>query len=118
MKVGDTVAANVPANDTVQNVFQGRRFERAPTSGFLSLYCTGSAAGLELELNIGGRSITARQPINAQNRIPVVPDDFLIGEVEAYQGELIQVTVGNTTGGALTARVRMELEEAQEVAFA
>lgn len=112
MKVGDTVASAVAANATEQNVFNGRRFERAPFNGFLSIYATGSAAGLELELNTGGRSVLNRQPINTNNRVPQVPDDFLVGDVEVFAGELIQVSLANTTAGALTGRVRMELEEA------
>ena len=52
--------------------------------------------------------------MSAQNRAPILPDDIIIDEVECYQGELIQVTVRNTTAGALTAFLRCELAEAQE----
>lgn len=112
MIVADQVEQATAANTTTQNVFSGRRFERAPFDGFMALYVTGSAAGLETELNVGGRSVTPSVPINTQNRQPVVPDDLLVAQVEVYQGELIQVTQKNTTAGALTGRYRMELEQA------
>lgn len=111
--VVDQVETPVGANATVQNAFSGRRFERAPWPAFLKLYATGSAAGLEAELNVGSRSVTPRVPLNTQNRQPVVPDDVLVSEVEVDQGELIQLSVVNTTAGALTGRFRMELEEAE-----
>ena len=114
MMIADQVEQATGANATTQNVFTGRRFERAPFSGFLTLYSTGSAAGLECELNIGGRSVSPRVPINTQNRQPVVPDDLLISGAEVYQGELIQVTQVNTTAGSLTGRYRMELDQADE----
>lgn len=113
--VSMTAQTSVAANATNDNVFSGKRFERAPFSGFLSLYTTGSAAGLQQELNVGGRSVTPRDPVNTQNRIPVVPDDMIASGIEVYQGELIQLTVNNTTGGALVHNARILLEEGQVV---
>lgn len=110
-KIFDQVEQATAANATTQNVFSGRRFERAPFTGLMTWFATGSAAGLEAELNIGGRSVSPRVPLNTQNRQPVVPDDVLIAEVEVYEGELIQVTQVNTTAGSLTGRHKFELEE-------
>ena len=107
-----TVQTSIAANATNDNVFTGRRFERATEDCFLSLYTTGSAAGLQQELNIGGRSISPRDVVNTQNRVPVVPDDLIVSDVEVYKGDLIQLTVSNTTGGALTHNARIVLEPA------
>lgn len=112
MKVAMEVETSIGANATNENVLTGQRFERAPFDCLITLLSTGSAAGLREELNVGGRSATPRMIVNTQNRSPVVPDDVRIAEVECYQGELIQLTVANTTGGALTHRARVELEEA------
>lgn len=103
-------STSIAANATTDNVFTGQRFERAPFDGLLTLLVTGSATGLEYELNVGGRSVTPRIPANVQNRSPVVPDDLVVAEVEVFEGELIQVTGVNTTGGALTLRARALLE--------
>jgi len=104
---------SVAANTTVPNVLTGMRYERSPFPAIGALYVAGSAAGLTAELNVGGRSVSPPTVVNAQNRLPVVPDDVLIPEFEADQGELIQLTVVNTTGGALTINFRVELEEAE-----
>ena len=112
MKVAMEVETSVAANATNENVLSGQRFERAPFDCLVTLLSTGSAAGLREELNVGGRSATPRMPVNTNNRSPIVPDDLRIAEVECYAGELVQLTVANTTGGALTHRARVELEEA------
>lgn len=103
----------VGANGTNENVVSGQRYERAPYYGLGSLYCTGSAAGLTVELNVGGVSITPPTGVNTQNRFPVVPDDSLVSGWEFAPGQLLQLRVVNTTGGALTFFWRVELNEVQ-----
>lgn len=111
-KVTEQQAISIAANTTVDNVLDGTRFARSPyAAGIGSLFCAGSAAGLNCELNVGGRSVTPRTTVNAQNRLPVVPDDLLVEDWEVYQGELIQITVQNTTAGALTFNYKMQIEE-------
>lgn len=107
------VEVSIAANDTNENVLDGQRFERMPFDGFVSLLATGSAAGLRHELNVGGRSASPRMPVNTQNRSPVAPDDLIVADIEVSMGELVQLTVANTTAGALTYRARVQLEEAE-----
>ena len=96
-------STSIGANSTSENVLTGQRFERCPYNAALGgLYVTGSAAGLTAELNVGGRSITPPTSVNSQNRFPVVPDDSLIEEWEAYGGELLQLRGVNTTAGNTT----------------
>jgi hypothetical protein len=111
MKVLMEIETSIAANTTTENVLTGQRFERAPFEGFLTLLSTGSATGLREELNVGGQSISGRLVVNTQNRSPVVPDDLRIADVRVSEGKLIQLTVTNTTAGALTYRARVELEE-------
>jgi hypothetical protein len=111
----DQLATVIVAATTNANVNAARRFERAPSLVRGKLYAAGSAAGLTCELNVGGRSITPPTTVNAQNRLPVVPDDLLAGDWYAAAGELIQITVVNTTGGNLTFNHRIELEEVELV---
>lgn len=107
------VAPSVPANSTTENVFQGQRFERLPFDALVDLAVTGSAAGLEYELNIGGRSVSARVPASTENRSPIIPDDIKVANAEGFVGELVQLTVTNTTAGALTIFARVIMEEAE-----
>lgn len=116
MKQVMTVSTSIAAGARV-NVLAGQRFERMPYDGFVSLLETGSAAGLESELNIGGQSISPPMPVNAQNRVPVTPDDLTLDGAEGYQGQLVELAVRNTTAGALTYNARVVLEEAEAVVF-
>jgi len=106
-------SSSIAANTTVDNVLTGQRYERSPFAAAVgNLYATGSATGLKCELNIGGVSVTPPTLVNIQNRAPVVPDDILVQGWEVYEGRLLQLTVVNSTAGALTFFWRVDLLEA------
>lgn len=114
MKVMMQFDVSVPANSTIQNVVSGQRYERCPFPAAIgALYATGSAAGLQCELNVGGQSVTAPISVNTNNRVPLVPDDLCLDGFEALTGNLVQLSVTNTTAGALTFRWKIELMDAQ-----
>jgi len=113
MKVCMQGQTSIAANSSTDNVLTGQRFERAPWPALGSLSVNGSAAGLRAELNVGGQSVTPPVVCNTQNRSPVVPDDTLIDQWEVLPQGLIQLTITNTTGGALTAFWRIDLFEVQ-----
>lgn len=113
MKVAMQGQTSVAANSTTDNVLTGQRYERAPWPALGALYVNGSAAGLRAELNVGGQSITPPVVCNTQNRSPVVPDDVLIDQWEVMPNALLQLTISNTTGGALTAFWRVDLQEVE-----
>jgi hypothetical protein len=113
MRVAMQDSASIAANTTNTSLLSGQRYERCPFDIALGgLYVTGSALGLTAELNVGGNSVTPPTKVNAQNRFPVVPDDSLIEEWQAMNGQLIQLTGVNTTAGALTIFWRIVLVEA------
>lgn len=114
MKVAMQQSISIAANSTNNNVLSGQRYERPPFSGIGSLYATGSAAGLTAELNVAGNSITPPVTVNSQNRIPVVPDDLLLEGFEIPGDTLLQLTVVNTTAGALTFFWKVEIEVIDE----
>lgn len=107
---------SIGANATDQNVLntQGKRIRTAPEGNRvwkLTLFCTGSAAGLYASLYTGSENPIENSAINAQNRVPVVPDDVLATDIFVRSGEQIQLSVQNTTAGALTFNYRIELED-------
>ena len=96
----------------VPNVLAGNRFERCPYGiGLGKFLATASAVGLTVELNIGGRSITPVVALSIVDRIPVEPDDTIAKDVQATQGELIQISVNNPTAGPLDFYYRFEMDE-------
>lgn len=112
--VSMSVQVSVAANSTNNNTVRDEQYQTAPFSGFLRLLDTGSAAGLRRSLNVSGTSILDRGFVNAQNRIPVDPDDTVVKDVEVYQGQQIFLPVQNTTAGALTYTATLWLEQADE----
>jgi hypothetical protein len=112
MKVAMMSSVSIAANTTVANIISGQRYERPPFDAYGTLYACGSAAGIQAEINVGGRSVTPPCTVNAMNRMPVVPDDLTIDGWEAVKDQLVQLTAINTTGGALTFFWRIELEYA------
>jgi len=106
----------VAAAATNNNVLSGQRYERCPFQAAVgTIMTTGSAAGMICELNVGGTSVTAPLEVNANNRMPIVPDDVLSTGWEVVENKLIQLTATNTTGGSLTLFWRIDLEEAELV---
>lgn len=100
----------IPANDKVSNILDGERYENAPFNAVGALYICGSAAGLYAELNVGGSSVTPPVVVNAQNRVPQIPDDMATSGWLARKQSLIQMTVSNTTVGDLDAFWKIELQ--------
>lgn len=98
---------SVAANTTVTNVLAGKIGEFLGATGVVALYGTASAVGLNVALLVGGQAVVDDQEVNAQNRMPIVPDDFVAGAT-GLQGDRVVVRLRNTTGGAITAFTRVE----------
>ena len=98
---------SVAANATVVNVLAGKIGEFLAAPGSVVLYGSASAVGLNMSLVVGGAVIVDDQEVNAQNRMPLVPDDF-VGGAAGMLGDRVIVRLRNTTGGAITAFSRVE----------
>lgn len=104
----DIVSTSVAANALSDNVLAGRLFEYTPGNAVLDFYATGSATGLRLQISIGGVVMAEEIVVNAQNRVPVIPDDFVTQE-GATGGSRISARFRNTTAGALTGILTMKI---------
>jgi len=92
---------SIAASTAVDNLIAGSQFEFLPYNAHLSFAINGSAAGLVADVYSGQDVLAEAMVVNALNRIPINPDDFLLTDVAAG-GERIKVRVRNTTTGALT----------------
>lgn len=90
------------ANSVNDNVLQGSQFEYLPYNARLSFGMCGSGAGLLADVYSGQDIVAESMALNTQNRFPVVPDDFILGDIGAA-GDRLKLRLRNTTGGALTA---------------
>lgn len=111
------VQVSIAANSTNENVLSSQLFRTAPVTGLLRLLETGSAAGLRRSLIVGGQTIVQRGYVNAQNRIPVDPDDQAVKGVAVMEGQEIFLMVENTTAGALTYTARLEIDDDVDISY-
>lgn len=100
---------SVGANATVANVLSGKLHEFVNEISIVRIYAAGSAVGLFFSVLVGGESVVQDQEVNSQNRMPIVPDDFL-AEIGAMPGDRLLVSARNSTAAAITAFTRVEVE--------
>lgn len=94
-------AFSVAANATSVNVYAGKQLEFPPRPSLVRIRVSGSAAGLNATLLVGGLTKIDDQPISNSNRWPILPDDLLTQE-NVPPGVRLILRFRNTTGGALT----------------
>ena len=92
----------VAANTRSGNLIAGDLYEFMPSTGTVALYMTGSAAGLEVDISIGGRTIAQAFVVPGTNRFPLREEDG-VTVVRAAAGQRIFLDSLNTTAGPLTA---------------
>lgn len=101
----------VGANATVQNALAGKLAEFLTEDSVVTLFATAAAIGLNMSLIIGGEVVVDDQEVNAQNRLPVVPDDF-VAQGGGFAGDRIILRYRNTTGATIVAFSRAETSPA------
>lgn len=92
---------SIAASSVNDNVIAGSQFEFLPYNAQLLFALNGSATGLVADVYSGTDVLAEQMSVNALNRVPINPDDFLLTDV-AGGGERIKIRCRNTTGGALT----------------
>jgi len=107
-------SVSIAANARNADVLSGLRnalIEPSVGGAIVTIYFTGSATGLVADCFVGQRNAIERSLVSITNRIPLVPDDMVAGNVPGLPNERITMPVENTTGGALTFFFRIEVEE-------
>jgi len=98
---------SVAANATVQNALAGKLAEFLTENSAVSLFATAAAIGLNMTMLIGGETLLDDQEVNALNRMPIVPDDFVVNG-GGFAGDRIILRYRNTTGAAIITFSRVE----------
>jgi hypothetical protein len=106
-----TDVQSVAANTTTANVLAGKQAEFVKEASVITISATGSAVGLFITAIVGEEIVIEDQAIPLTNRFPVLPDDSL-AQAGAFPGDRIIVRIRNSTGGALTSWVRVDVDPA------
>jgi hypothetical protein len=102
---------SVAANATEANVISGKTMEFISERSVVRLYATAAAIGLFCTLIVGTEVTLEDQELNAQNRMPILPDDF-VAAAGALPGDRIVVKLRNSTGAAIVGFTRVEVSPA------
>jgi|SRR3990172_525197 len=99
---------SVAANALVPNVFSAEVHYRLKVPSRIGVYASAAAVGLNLSVLIGDELFLDNQEVSAQNRMPLVPDDFVAEAAGMPEDEII-IRWRNTTGAAIIGFVRVDI---------
>jgi len=99
---------SVAENAKVNGVFSGQLHEYVSVPAMVNVHATASLIGLNLTVNIGGDIVLNDQEVNAQNRLPIRPDDLLVSHA-AIPGDRVVIDWRNTTAGAITGFLLVDI---------
>ena len=101
-------SVSVAANAVSTNQLAGLLHEFLQQRARVTVSATGSATGLRCTFLVLGVALVNDQAIGLQNRFPLIPDDMLTSE--GVPGGRMILTFRNSTGGALTAFWRVDVD--------
>lgn len=92
---------SVAANARSANLIAGDLYEFLPAASTVAIYLTGSAAGLQADVSLGGQTLAQAFVVAPTNRFPLREEDGVV-VAGGVPGERLFISALNTTGGALT----------------
>lgn len=101
---------SVPANSTNENILAGSAFEFARGPQLVSLGITASATGTFVTFTSGADVVLEETAPAIATVYPKIPDEFYYSDVAA-PGDRYVIRVRNTTGGAITVRAIMQIQD-------
>lgn len=106
-----TYIASVAANTTVANALAGKSHEFIQEPSIVTIGVAGSAVGMNCSLIIGEEIVVDDQEVPVGTTLPAFPDQIL-AQGGATPGDRVIVKLRNTTGGPLSAYVKVLVEPA------
>lgn len=101
---------SVAANARVDNVLSGSAFEFLRRNSIVSIGVTGAATGLVVSITSGADVVLEESDAYVKTNFPAIPDEMFYNDV-GVAGDRLVVTLRNTTGGAVTGRVIVQITE-------
>lgn len=99
---------SVPASGTIDNLVTGSIYEFMPFNAAINVGLTASATGLVGTINTGSDTLLEESPLNIKATFPIIPDEMDLQD-RTLQGERLVVRIRNTTAGALTVRLLVQI---------
>lgn len=106
-----TYVGSVAANTTTANVLAGKAMEFVQEPSVVTVGIAASAVGLMATVVVGSEVVVDDQEVSSINRMPQFPEDVL-AEGGAFASDRITVRLRNSTGGAITGFVKINVTPA------
>ncbi len=106
-----TYVGSVAANTTTANVLAGKAMEFVQEPSVITVGIAASAVGLMATVVVGTEVVVDDQEVSSINRMPQFPEDVL-AEGGAFAGDRATVRLRNSTGGAITGFVKINVTPA------
>ncbi len=106
-----TYVGSVAANTTTANVLAGKAMEFVQEPSVITVGIAASAVGLMATVVVGTEVVVDDQEVSSINRMPQFPEDVL-AEGGAFAGDRVTVRLRNSTGGAITGFVKINVTPA------
>lgn len=106
-----TYVGSVAANTTTANLLAGKSQEFVTEPSVVTIGVAASAVGLNATVVVGSEVVVDDQEVSSINRMPQFPEDVL-AEGGAFPSDRINVRLRNTTGGAITGFVKVNITPA------
>ena len=106
-----SLSVSIAANSSSGNVLAGSPFEFVAVPAIISLALTQSGAAasdVTMDFQIGGESLTSQANTPFKAPMPTFRDDTLV-KGGALAGERLFLNLNNTTVGAKTAQILVEI---------
>lgn len=100
----------IAAGASNNNVIAGSAFEYARRRQIISVGTAQSATGMFAQITSGSDMISEEFEPPILTRYPIIPDEMYFSDVVEI-GDRIKVSYRNPTGGALTARTTIQLQD-------
>jgi len=100
------------ANNTVDlQLLDGLKYERPPVDSLLTVFMTSSTQIVTRQLFVDSQSICPPSAVAANNRICQDPFDAIVEGVQVGEDKKVELTVSNSSGGAINVFWRTKLQE-------
>jgi len=106
-----TYIASVGAGAVVANALSGKSHEFIGEPSIITIGVAGSAVGLNASLIVGDEVTVDDQEVPVGTTLPAFPDQVL-AQAGGLPGNRVIVKLRNTSGGAITAYVKVMVEPA------
>lgn len=99
-----SIAANSVNNNVIASNAALKSLQRLPFAARITIAFVQSAAGLQMDFDIGAENVVSSSNGRVSTGAPEIPFDVVNGVCFGQEGDILVLKAANTTGGAISLR--------------